>query len=142
MVFGFDRATKLYIESALSPFENINVISGLFSITRTENTGMAFSLLTGYPELLAGVATIVIALIAYMLWTATSGRIPLALVLGGALGNLYDRFTKGAVTDFLDVYWRDHHWPTFNVADSAITIGAILLLIGSFRNVPETIQHR
>lgn len=143
VVFLLDRASKVYVEATVGPFDTIEVVPGFFNIIRTENTGMAFSLLTGYAGLLAVVAVGVIVMITYMLWTSVAGRLPLGLILGGAMGNLFDRALKGAVTDFLDVYYGDYHWATFNIADSAVTIGAILLLIGSFRkNVPEALQQR
>ena len=95
---------------------------------------MAFSLLSSASPVvrgivLIGLATAVLAVVAVMLWRSGAGveRWALALVLGGAVGNLWDRIVTGTVTDFVDIYYRDWHWATFNVADSAITAGAILL---------------
>jgi signal peptidase II len=98
---------------------------------------MAFGLLAGNdsawrPILLAGVSLAILLFLARMLWKSTGGKrqpVALALVMGGAAGNLYDRILRGSVTDFIDLYVSSLHWPTFNVADSAITIGALLLAL-------------
>jgi signal peptidase II len=118
------------------------VIPGFFDIVHTENRGMAFGLFsrgesTIRSVLLVGVALVVLVVVVVMLWRlpAQAGGSPrltstaLALVLGGAIGNLYDRAFRGSVTDFLDVYIGDWHWPAFNVADSAISVGAVLLVL-------------
>lgn len=141
-VFAADRFTKSLIERYMMPWDAHVVIPGFFEIIHAENRGAAFSILADSSEavrtaLLVGLAVVVLALITRFLWTSTSRlsqehwslRLGLALVLGGALGNVYDRVVRGAVTDFLDVYVADFHWPTFNVADSAITVGAALMLL-------------
>jgi len=135
-----DRATKLVIETGVPEWRTIPVIPGLFQIVHTRNTGIAFSLFTspgGVNPLLVLFTIAVMSFTAWMLFTASRPatrehwtlRLALAFVLGGAAGNLYDRALIGSVTDFLDFYWRHHHFPIFNLADSAITAGATLLLV-------------
>jgi len=141
-VIILDRLSKLWIQSEVSLYETRTVIPGLFDIVHTENRGMAFGLFSGGEStlrsvLLVGVALVVLVVVVVMLWRMPSqagggSRLmsgALALVLGGAMGNLYDRAFRGSVTDFLDVYWGTWHWPAFNVADSAISVGAILLML-------------
>ena len=132
-IVALDRATKLWIESSLAIFDTFTVIPGFFNIIHSRNTGMAFSLLEGRRVLLVSVSVLIMCFLVYLLWTSSGNRAALGLVIGGAAGNLYDRALRGFVTDFLDVYVGANHWPTFNVADSAITIGAILLIIGMRR---------
>jgi signal peptidase II len=140
-----DRLSKHLIETHLSPVDTIHVIPGFFQIVSTRNTGMAFSLFENSAQghaspwlILFSIA--VIGVVIWMLMQAIrldpfenepahwSYRAGLALVLGGAAGNLYDRLVSGSVTDFLDFYWGTAHFPAFNLADSAITCGAILIL--------------
>lgn len=117
----------------------VPVIDGLFNVRLAFNTGVSFSMLGDVgvkymPEILGTVA--IVAAIGFTVWMFRSKEnwllIPaLGLVVGGALGNGYDRFAYGAVVDFLDFYYDVHHWPTFNVADIAIVIGVGLLLVDS-----------
>ena len=140
LVLALDRVTKLWIERNLSAVDTWVIIPGLFNIIHAENRGMAFSLLADASPawrafLLIGVSLAVVGFLAVLLWREGSARknlrerAALSLVVGGAIGNLYDRITRGSVTDFLDVYIGEYHWPTFNVADSAITVGAALLVL-------------
>jgi len=136
LIFSADRATKFYIDSNFSLWDTYPVIPGFFNIIHSENRGMAFSLLAGSQSpwrdfLLMGVSSAVLVVVAVMLFRAVNNfqRVALALVFGGALGNLYDRIIRGSVTDFLDFYVGAYHWPTFNIADAAITCGAILLAL-------------
>jgi signal peptidase II len=131
-----DRATKLWIQAAYSLYDSSAVIPGLVDIVHSENPGMAFGLLSDSDSpwrgfLLIGVSLVILVVISRLLWqTSGSARrqpVALGLVMGGAIGNLYDRIVRGSVTDFIDVHIGVYHWPTFNVADSAITIGALLL---------------
>jgi signal peptidase II len=135
-----DRASKRLIETSVGELEIIPVIPGFFQIVHARNTGIAFSMLAQEGRtsvLLIAFTVAVLALIVWLLWNSTkpssrehwSFRLALGLILGGAAGNLYDRLALGSVTDFLDFYWRSWHFPAFNVADSAITTGAALLLI-------------
>ena len=141
-VFILDRVTKLLIEAKVSVYDSITVIPGVFNIVYTRNRGAAFGILQNAPEsirllVLVGIALCVLALIVWMLWQATrdsasstlANRLALSLVLGGAIGNLYDRILQGSVTDFLQVFLGSYEWPSFNVADSAISIGAALMAI-------------
>jgi signal peptidase II len=134
LIFVADRLSKAWIDAHIGAWDNWVIIPGFFSIIHAENRGMAFSLLadwrSGWREVvLVGVAGVVLVFVSSMVWQ-TRGRLQrwaLTLVMGGAAGNLFDRAVRGTVTDFLDFYIGEHHWPTFNVADSAITVGAILL---------------
>jgi signal peptidase II len=141
-VFALDWISKRWIEKNVSFWDTHAVIPGLFSIVHAQNRGAAFSILADAPDsvrglVLIGLSGAVTLVVAWMFRAAllkpethsAAGRLALALVLGGALGNLYDRILRGSVTDFLLVYWRDWQWPAFNVADSAISVGAVLLLI-------------
>jgi signal peptidase II len=140
-VVVLDRITKLYIRSAFSVIDTVPVISGFFNIVHTENPGAAFGFLAdSYSEwrrpLLVMFSTVVMTVIGVMLWrprmmaSQQSGLADagLALVFGGALGNLWDRAFRGTVTDFLQFFFGPYEFPSFNVADSAITVGAALLL--------------
>ncbi|MFN7920911.1 MAG: signal peptidase II [Bryobacteraceae bacterium] len=133
-VFALDRLSKIWIDQRLGAWDVWPVIPGLLNIIHSENRGMAFSLLHDAPAsirtlFLVVVSGAVLCFVALMLWRATHRlqRSALLLILGGALGNLYDRLFRGSVTDFVDFYVGDYHWATFNVADSAITIGAMLM---------------
>jgi signal peptidase II len=141
-VFALDRFSKWLIESHVSFTDTFPVIPGFFDIVHSENRGVAFGLFndgatnwsTGLLSLFALIAVLVIAA---LLWNgARLDRLSLAglsLILGGAAGNLCDRIVWGRVTDFLEFYLGDYHWPTFNIADSAIVIGSGLLLIELLR---------
>lgn len=133
-----DRLTKLAIQDRFSDFDVVNVFPGWLRIIYTTNPGAAFGVLaSGSPVLrsivLIGISSLVLAFVAAALWKSNPGqpastRIGLSLILGGAFGNLYDRIVHGTVTDFIEVYHGAWSFPAFNVADSAITVGAILLL--------------
>lgn len=134
-----DQVTKAAVQSALKPGEAIAILP-ILSIVLAFNTGAAFSFLAGGDGwqrwLFSGIA---IAAAVFILWLIRQGggRVylaGLALILGGAIGNLVDRLLLGHVVDFILVHWRDWSYPAFNVADSAITIGAILLVVDSFRH--------
>ncbi len=144
-----DRLSKLEIQSALSSYDSIPVIAGWLRIIHTENPGAAFGMLAqGNPILrslvLIGVSGLVLLFVAWALWSNRStlnswlSRFGLSLILGGAAGNLYDRIVHQTVTDFIEVYHRGWSFPAFNVADSAITVGAILLLLDLWRQDPKT----
>jgi len=131
-----DRVTKIYIRSSLSMIDMVAVIPGFFNIVHTENPGAAFSLLATAPAewrrgVLVWISLVVMVVIGMMLWKGSSplSETGLALVFGGAMGNLIDRIFRGTVTDFLQFFFGFYEFPSFNVADSAITIGAGLLLI-------------
>lgn len=133
-----DQLTKLWVAASMRLHESIPVIPDLFSLTYVRNTGAAFSMFAGHDASYRVPFFIVVSLIALgviaslIRSTPASQKASLAgcaFVLGGAIGNLIDRIAYGEVIDFLDVYWGDWHWPAFNVADSFITTGVILLLV-------------
>jgi len=141
-VIVIDRITKLYIRSAYTSWDVTPVIPGFCNIVHTENPGAAFGLLADSQSawismLLVTVSLVVMAIIGVMLWRPRPTAIPsvglvsvgLALVFGGAFGNVWDRLFRGTVTDFLQVFFGSYEFPSFNAADSAITVGAALLLI-------------
>ena len=141
IVVAVDIATKELVRSRLLESETFPVIPGLLNFVHAENRGVAFSLLadaTGdwLPIVLIALPAAAAAAMAGLLWTGMTSspvmRTALALVMGGALGNLYDRAMHGTVTDFIDVYSGAHSFPAFNAADSAITIGACLLLLDTW----------
>ena len=131
-----DQLAKAAALSLLSPGTAIPVVPG-FNLALGFNEGSSFGMLSGTmagrPLLMAaltGALTLIFAIIAFRV-RHPAERAGFALVVGGALGNIVDRLRQGAVTDFLDLYWRDWHWPTFNVADVAITLGALCILEAS-----------
>ena len=146
IIILLDRLTKLWITTHLLPGHNIQIIPGVFALSHVYNTGAAFSLfaesLSPHAVRYALIAFSVLAAIVVLGMIARVGRtlsatgIALALILGGAIGNLYDRIKLSYVIDFLQVKIIHYHWPDFNVADSAIVIGACLLLLEIFRNQP------
>lgn len=135
-VIALDQATKAIVRGALAPYAPHAVIPGVLNWTLAFNRGAAFSFLAdsaGWQTWLFGGLAVGVS-IALAAWLARTPRsdwrtgLPVALVIGGALGNLIDRVAHGQVTDFIQVYWRDWSYPAFNVADSAITVGAVLLI--------------
>ena len=133
-----DRWTKHLVATRIAMYTHIQVIPGFFRITHTENTGAAFSLFADSPShwktvMLISFSLIAMIVVSILLWNQsrpfTMTGIALSLILGGAFGNLWDRVAAGRVVDFLDVYYRTYHWPVFNLADSAIVVGASLLVL-------------
>jgi len=134
-----DQATKRLISAWLMPGEGRSV-TGFFNIVLVFNRGAAFSVLAGASgwqrEFFAGIALAASAVIVMLLARNASDRwfcTGLSFILGGALGNLWDRVVLGQVVDFLDFHAFGYHWPAFNLADSAITVGAALLILDAFR---------
>ena len=132
-----DRLAKSLVSANIPLHDSISVIPGFFHLTHVENTGAAFGLFaesTAQWKVGALVSFSIIALmiVSVLLWknshALSTTAIGLSLILGGATGNLWDRMLSGHVVDFLDFYVGNYHWPAFNVADSAIVIGAILLV--------------
>jgi len=147
-VLLLDRITKRAIAQTIPLEDAINIIPGFFRLTHLENTGAAFSLFADSPSpfrttLLIVFSVAALAVVSVLLWKDRSvfhsGTLALSLILGGALGNLWDRVSDGKVTDFLDFYIGVHHWPPFNVADSAIVVGALLLFLRMLR--PDHRSH-
>jgi signal peptidase II len=133
----FDRGSKWLIEQNIALHDSIVVIPGLFRLTHVENRGAAFGLFDDSPHEWKITALILFSLAALVVVTALlwkNGKalnptgIGLSLVMGGAVGNLWDRLAARHVVDFLDFYIGTYHWPAFNVADSAIVVGALLLV--------------
>ena len=137
LVLVLDQASKLAVLRLIEPYQTIAIAPG-FNLTLAFNRGASFSFLAdagGWQRWLFSAVSIVASVVIVVLLrrTASGDRlnaIGLSLVLGGAVGNLIDRIWLGHVIDFLDVYYRAWHWPAFNVADSAITIGAGILVLG------------
>ena len=138
IVFVVDRSSKSMIESRLSAYDSKTVIPGFFNIVRSDNTGVAFGMFASAHNLvLVGVSLLAVLVLAIMLWRIDRLDVlsanGLALIFGGALGNVYDRVEFGRVTDFLDFYAGTYHWYTFNIADASIFTGACLLLLSMAR---------
>ena len=142
LVLVIDQASKYYFENRLELYEQIVIIPDYFSWMLAYNTGAAFSFLadsSGWQRWLFALIAVVVSAV-LVVWLKRLGRdetwlaIALALVLGGALGNLYDRVAIGHVIDFIFVHWKEHGFPAFNVADSAITVGAIMLALDMFKS--------
>ena len=140
VVLVLDIATKRWVESLVLHGQQIP-LTGFFNLVLTYNAGAAFSFLSdasGWQRwFFSAIAASASGLIIYLLRKHAADKlfcIALSLILGGALGNLWDRITLGHVVDFLDFHVSNYHWPAFNVADSAIFLGAMLLIIDSFRH--------
>jgi signal peptidase II len=137
-----DRLSKNWIVAHILPGHAVDVIHHVFRLTHVLNTGAAFSLGESLSPLLmrnvlVGFSILAVLIVAVMLWRVgrdlTVTSVALALIFGGAIGNLYDRLVLKHVVDFLEVHIVHYHWPDFNVADSCIVIGACLLLLEIFR---------
>ena len=138
LVIVLDQLTKYWVSQSLAPGESVPV-TPFFNLVLTYNTGAAFSFLSqasgwqrGFFILIAVLASLLIIYFIRRYHREKRFSIGLSLILGGALGNLWDRIVLGHVVDFLDFYVQAYHWPAFNVADSAITCGAVLLIWDSF----------
>ena len=140
VILALDQATKLYIDANFRLHESIPVIRGWFNLTYVRNKGAAFGIFADSAIRIPFFITVSIVAMLGILWyirRLSNGQrlavFSLSLVFAGACGNLIDRIRLGEVIDFLDVYWQRHHWPAFNVADSAITVGVTLLFIDMWR---------
>lgn len=142
LVILLDRVTKNWIVAHIETGNAIPLIPGVFRLTHVLNTGAAFSLFEALSPLavrnaLIAFSVVAVLVVGTMLWrvgrTLSVTAVALALILGGALGNLYDRVLLKHVVDFLEVTIIHYHWPDFNVADSCIVTGACLLLLEVFR---------
>jgi signal peptidase II len=141
-IVALDQATKFLVIRKLPLYEDVPLISGLLSLQHVRNSGAVFGFLSGTsipgkPYLFAVMSAVALAALTYYARTIPrEERLPrfaLSLVIGGAIGNLIDRVRFGYVVDFVKMYWENHVWPNYNVADSAISIGLVLLVIDSFR---------
>jgi signal peptidase II len=137
LVIGLDRFTKWLVAERISLHDSVDVIPGMFRLTHVQNPGAAFGLFSESPSewkvaMLILFSVAALAVVSALLWkngnAMNATAIALSLVFGVAMGNLWDRVASGRVIDFLDFYVGSHHWPAFNLADSAIVIGAVLLL--------------
>ena len=148
LVLIVDQVSKVTVASSMHLYESIALVPS-FQLTYVHNPGAAFSFLSdagGWQRwFFIALSSVVSVLISIWLVRLPTGlrwqAAGLALVLGGAVGNLVDRVLYGYVIDFLDIYYRSWHWPAFNVADAAITIGAVILLVDSFRNPDSLLQE-
>ena len=149
IVLLLDQVTKWYVRQSVGLYESIAVIDSIFHITHVRNSGGAFSLFAGTSQtfrlpFFMSVCTIAVAGLLYFVSKLESRQwlllFALGGILGGALGNLTDRIVSGEVTDFLDFHWHGYYWPAFNVADSFISTGMVILLVHSLlvRDEPES----
>jgi len=151
-IVALDQVTKALVRSRFELHDSLEIIPGLFNLTRVHNYGAAFGLMNAadFPfktVVLSIVATV--ALLALTVYASTLpveqllARVGLALIVGGAAGNLIDRLSAGYVVDFVDVYWRGWHFWAFNVADAAITVGVAFMILDLLdvrtRRVPRTV---
>lgn len=136
LVLLVDRTAKWAIEQTITLNDSVSVLPG-FRLTHVQNRGAAFGLFAESSSewkltLLVLSSLVAMTVVTYLLWkythTLNSTSIGLALILGGAFGNLWDRVTAGHVVDFMDFYFGAYHWPAFNIADSAIILGALMLV--------------
>ena len=150
MVFLLDRWTKHIVARRLALYQHVQVIPGFFRLTHTENTGAAFSLFADSISpwktgLLIAFSVIALVVVSILLWKNDRAHIVtgigLSLILGGAVGNLWDRVARGRVVDFLLFYVKRYQWPVFNLADSAIVIGAGLLVLEIVLARSKTVEH-
>src|SRR5689334_7563983 len=137
LIVTLDRMTKWLVAQRINLHDSVDVIPGVFRLTHVQNQGAAFGLFSDSPSewkvaMLILFSVAALAVVTALLWrngnALNATAIALSLVFGGALGNLWDRIASGRVIDFLDFYVGSHHWPAFNIADSAIVVGALLLL--------------
>jgi len=139
LVLILDQLSKIWIDTSMSLYQSIPAFPG-FSITYARNYGAAFSFLSDaggwqrwfFAALAAGISVGLVIYLKSLKKDETLLAVSLSLILGGAVGNLIDRVTYGYVIDFLDVYYQAYHWPVFNIADSAITVGVVFMLFESF----------
>lgn len=135
-----DQATKLYVDRVMALHQSVPVIDGLFSFTYLRNRGAAFSFLSDvswrlpfFIGITLVAAVVIIVALRKMRDDQKLAQAALAMIFSGAIGNLIDRVRLGEVIDFLDVYWKTHHWPAFNVADSLICVGVALVAFDMFK---------
>lgn len=150
-VLALDQLTKALVRELLPLHTSVNIVPGFLDFTHVRNTGAAFGIFNAAdipfkPAVMTAVALTALVAIAVYAWHSASrepaSQLGLVLILAGAVGNLIDRLVAGYVVDFVDVYWRDYHFWAFNVADSAITVGAAVLVLEMLilgRHVSETV---
>jgi len=141
-----DQISKIVIIHYIPKHDTIPVIAGLFSLTHITNPGAAWGIMSGKGHLLLGISVAVLVMVIYFLRSLTEGfperYFALFMIMSGIIGNSVDRLWRQEVVDFLDVYFRDYHWPSFNVADSSITIGVIIYIASSlFRTQKKKAEY-
>ena len=146
VVVVLDQLTKAMIVARMELHQSISIVDGFFALTYVRNTGAAFGIFAGsgtafrVPLLLA-VALLALFVLLWFVRTVPADRWPVIVacggVLGGAIGNMIDRAAYGEVIDFLDAYIGTYHWPAFNVADMAISVGVVVLCLDALRGAPE-----
>ncbi len=139
VVVVLDQVSKLYVATHFRLYESVTVLENFFHITYLRNRGAAFGILANHAVRVPFFISVTVLAVCGILWYLhrVSDRqrllqVSLSLIFAGALGNLIDRIRFGEVIDFLDFHWYRHHWPAFNVADSAITVGVTLMLLDLF----------
>jgi signal peptidase II len=149
-IFTLDQITKAVIEASIPLHEARTVIPGFMHLTHVKNRGAAFGIFADAPSqgkmlLVVFLSVVALAVVVTLLWRNHPGAkrtgLGLALILGGAVGNLFDRLFQGSVVDFAEFFLGNYHFPAFNVADSAIVIGASLLLIDMMLAQPRVEQR-
>jgi len=151
IVLLLDRVTKWAVAGNIALHDSVAVIPGCFRLTHVQNTGAAFGLFAESAAqwkvgALVSFSVLALIVVSALLWrnshSLSTTTIALSLILGGAMGNLWDRIFTGHVVDFLDFYLGSYHWPAFNVADSAIVVGALLLVseIVFAKSASETVK--
>ncbi|MDA8428286.1 MAG: signal peptidase II [Geobacteraceae bacterium] len=148
LVLAIDQGTKSYIIRSMELYSSIAVVENFFNITYLRNRGAAFGIFADSAFRLPFfilVAFVALLFILFMVRKLSDQQklsaVALSLIFSGALCNLIDRVRLGEVTDFLDVYWRGHHWPAFNVADSAIFVGVVLIALENIINPRSSVSH-
>lgn len=138
LVLCSDQITKIYAVDHLTLGQEVPVIEGLFNFTLVYNPGAAFGMFSGLPDMWRRIVLFGVSLLAlgvvfrFMVKDAKDdppSQIALSGILAGAIGNVIDRFRFDAVVDFLDFHWQGYHWPAFNIADSAISVGVFVLIV-------------
>lgn len=151
VIIALDQWSKNWVLTSLPEYTAVPVVEGFWNWYRTYNTGAAFSFLSdagGWQKyLFTGLAFAISGLLAWWLARTPRGEwktaMPYALVIGGAIGNVIDRLIHGKVIDFIQWYWRDYYWPSFNIADSAVVAGAVgIALLGLFGGRPSGAHSR
>ncbi|MGE5302011.1 MAG: signal peptidase II [Alphaproteobacteria bacterium] len=137
VIVVIDQITKLIVDRTMPLYHSIPIIDGFFNLTYIRNTGAAFGILAGSGAAFRLPFLVLFSLLAIGFIIVMLRRLPeretgliiaLTFILGGAIGNLIDRFAYGEVIDFLDIYWATYHWPAFNIADSFITVGVTITI--------------
>ena len=150
IVVLLDRWSKRAVAARIAMYAQIQIIPGFFRITHTENTGAAFSLFADSPShwktgALISFSAVAMIVVSILLWrqarTITLTGLALSLILGGAVGNLWDRVASGRVVDFLLFYVKQYQWPVFNLVDSAIVVGASLLVLEIVFGQPKRAEN-